>query len=154
MKGVNHTGSTTTVEPAAINGTHRTTKKNGAAPKRSGGSGARADVRSAKEPIAAPFAKMDPAPIDAPMWPLHSAVWFQPELAPSVPSWSGLTIERHKRIPSPDFLRSETTPFNCPDVLGNSRDALTPSARPEVPESGLAPLGWDPRAICPKEGGE
>ena len=153
MKGADFPGLTATVPPAR-NGTHRTTKKNGAAPKRSLGSGARADARPAPQPIAATFAAIEAEPIDAPMWPLHSALWFQPELAPSVPVWTGLAIERHNRIPSPDFLHSNTAPPNRPDTLDSSRDALTPDARRELPQSGLAPLGWDPRAVCRKEGGE
>jgi hypothetical protein len=142
MKGVNLPRSIATVPPAARNGTHRATRKNGAAPKRSTGT----------EPPGAPFANLEAAPIDVPMWPIHSAVWFQPELAPSVPAWSGLAIERRHRIPAPDFLHSGAVPVQRPDTLDNSRDALAPDARPEIPQSGLAPLGWDPRAVGRKEG--
>jgi hypothetical protein len=154
MKAADFPCLTATLPPAAPNGSHRTTKNNGAAPKRSLGSGARADARPAPQQIAAAFAAIEAEPIDAPMWPLHSALWFQPELAPSVPVWTGLAIERHNRIPAPGFLHSDAAPPNCPGALDSSRDALTPDARPELPPSGLAPLGWDPRAVCRKEGGE
>jgi hypothetical protein len=154
MKGAYFPGLTATVPPAARNGTHRTTKKNGPAPERSAGSGVRADARPAPQPVDATFAPIEAEPIDAPMWPLHPALWFQPERMPSVPVWTGLAIERHNRIPAPDFLHFDTAPPDRPDTLDSSCDALTPGARRELPQSGLAPLGWDPRAVCRKEGGE
>lgn len=154
MKIADFPGLTATVPLAARNGTHRTTKKNGRAPKRSAGSGARADARPAPQPVEATFATIEAVPIDAPMWPLHPAQWFEPERAPSVPVWTGLVIERHNRIPAPDFLHSDTAPPNRPRTLDSSCDALTPGARRELPESGLTPLGWDARAVCRKEGGE
>ncbi len=128
--------------------------KNGSAPKRSTGSGTHADARPGPQPIDATFATIEAEPIDAPMWPLHPALWFQPELAPSAPAWTGLAIEHHNRIPAPDFLQPDTAPPNRPDTPDNSRDALTPGARCELPHSGLEPLGWDPRAVCRKEGDE
>ena len=154
MKGADFPGLTATAPPAARNGTHRTTKKNGPAAKRSAGSGARADAGLAPQPVDATFAAIEAVPIDAPMWPLHPALWFQPERAPSVPVWTGLVIERHNRIPAPDFPRFDTAPPDRPGTLHNSCDALRPGARRELPESGLTPLGWDARAVCRKEGGE
>lgn len=161
MKGTDLPRLTATVSPAATNGTHRAAKRNGAAPKRSsgsGGSGARADALPLPQPLAAAFAIIgdEPGdePIDAPKWPLHPAAWFQPELAPSVPVRSGLAIERHNRIPAPDFLHSGIAPADRPEGLHSSPVALTACGRRELPQSGLAPLGWDPRAVCRKEGGE
>jgi hypothetical protein len=154
MKVADFPGLTVTAPPAARNGTHRSTKKNGPAPKRSAGGGARADARPAAQPVDGTFATMEAEPIDAPMWPLHPALWFQPERAPSAPVWTGLVIERHNRIPAPDFLHSEIAPTDRPGTLDRTCDALTPGARRELPESGLMPLGWDARAVCRKEGGE
>jgi len=152
MKPTHLPDSTETAHPAATNGTHRVSKKNGAAPKPAVGTDAPADAR-APEPLAGPVASIEAAPVDAPMWPLHSAIWFQPDVAPSAPAWSGLAIEHRNRIPAPDFLRSDIAPLNRPDALDNSPHALTPDASPGIPQSGLAPLGWDPRAVCWKEGG-
>jgi hypothetical protein len=154
MKGADSPGLTATVPPAARNGTHRSTNKNGPAPKRSAGSGVRAEARPAPQPVDGTFAPIEAEPIDAPMWPLHPALWFQPERAPSVPVWTGLVIERHNRIPAPDFPRFDTAPPDRPGTLHNSCDALRPGARRELPESGLTPLGWDARALCRKEGDE
>lgn len=146
MKGADLPGSAATVPPAATNGTHRAGKKNGA--KQSSRPVAHTDERPGPEPPAAPFSTSEPEPIDSPMWPLHSGLWFQPELAPSPPAWSGLAIERHNRIPAPDFLHSGVAPVNRTDVLENSCDTLAPAACPKISESGLAPLGWDPRSVC------
>jgi hypothetical protein len=140
-----------TVRPAETNGTNRITKRSGA-PKDSPGTGAPADAPAA-EPLAPPV-MVAAGFMDAPMWPLHSAVWFQPDVAPSAPVWTGLGIERHKRIPIPDFLPSGIGPLNCPVALDNSRHALAPAASPTVPQSDLAPLGWDARANCREEGCE
>ena len=153
MKGTDLQRLTATVPPAATNGTHRATKRNGAAPKRSAGSGLRADARPLPQPLAAAFAIIGDELIDAPKWPLHSAAWFQPELAPAVPVRNGLAIERRYRIPAPDFLHSGTAPPDRPEGLKSSPGELTPVARPQLPQSGLAPLGWDPRAVC-RKGGE
>lgn len=151
MKGADLPGVTATVSPAARNGAHRATKRHDAASRRSYRSGARADERPAPAPLAGPLASQEALPIEAPMWPHNPAVWFQPELAPSVPLWSGLAIERCHRIPAPDFLHSTAAPFNRPDTTDNSREALRPGASPKAPESGAAPLGWDPRTVCRKE---
>ena len=167
MKGTDLEGLPITPPPAATNGTHRAPRRNGArngaAPKRSAGSGPRADARPSPEPLAAPLAApfdmIEAEPIDAPKWPLHSAAWFQPDLAPSVPVRNGLAIERRNRIPAPDFLHSDTAPPDRPEGLNRSPGALTPGTltsgtRRQLPRSGLAPLGWEPRAIGRKEGGE
>ena len=156
MKGADHPGSGASAPPVRSNGTHRATKKNGDAPKSRVESGARRDPQAGPEPPLAPFSSGDTEPIDAPMWPLHSALWFQPDLAPSAPLWSGLAIEHHNRVPAPDFLHKCNAPLDRADNLDNSPEALTPVIPPELPRGDLAPLGWDPRAVfrepaCPKE---
>ena len=89
--------------PAAENGTHRAGTKNGALPK-----------RPVAEPLPAPFAAVEAGPIDAPVWPLHSAAWFQPDLRPSAPAWTGLAVERHNSNPPPDLVRCDIAPLRCP----------------------------------------
>jgi hypothetical protein len=137
------------------NGTHRTSPGKGREPKRS-------TARPEPQPIDAAFAASEPELIDAPMWPLHAAHWFQPELAPSVPVWSGLAIIRHNRIPGPGFLHPDIAPSNIAATPGSnpSRDRTGALAGegalcgrvPQLPDSGLAPLGWDARAMRRKEG--
>jgi hypothetical protein len=107
---------------------------------------------------AAEFAPAAAEPIDAPMWPLHAALWLQLEMAPSIPVWTGLAIERHNRIPAPGFLYFDTAPPDRPGILDSSafpsgKTAPGTPARLDLPESGLTPLGWDPRAVCRKQGG-
>jgi hypothetical protein len=79
---------------------------------------------------------------------------LQPDVAPSLPAWSGLSIERHNRIPAPDFLSSGDAPVDCPDVPDHSPEVLTPAANPRIPQSGLELLGWDPRTVCWKKEGK
>ena len=144
----------TTPGPGTADGARRAAKKAGAGPKHSGGSDGHAAAPPAPAPPDESFAGIEIEPIEAPMWPIHPALWFQPELAPSAPQWSGLEIERHNRVPVPDFVRSDIAPFDRPGVRDTSCGALTPCVRPAVPPSDLAPLGWDPRAVCRKEGGK
>jgi hypothetical protein len=99
-------------------------------------------------PVPGSFVNTEPMPIDAPMWPLHAALWFQPELAPTAPVWSDLAIERRHRAPAADFLSSGTAPLNRRDVVETSREARLSEARPQIPESTLAPFGWDPRVLA------
>jgi hypothetical protein len=135
---------------AAGNGTQGSTKTSCAASKRSAGRRAGSDVCSAPTLLVAPLATPETPPVDVPAWWLHPSVWLQPELAPSAPGWSGLGIERCSRIPAPDFLHSRIEPYNLPDSLDTSREAMTPCARPEIPQSGSAPLARDLRAVCRK----
>jgi hypothetical protein len=136
--------------PPATNGTPRATRRN--SPKRSAGGEEPTEAR-APAPLAGPVAGVEAAGIDAPMWPLQSAAWFQPDVPPSPPAWSGLAIERHNRIPVPDFLPSDTAPLNRADAPDSSRPTLA-AAGPTVPQSDLVPLGWDPRAVYGKERGK
>jgi hypothetical protein len=152
MKGESFSDLAATLPPVA-SGTHRTTKNSSAA-KRPAGSRARADAGSAPQPVEAAFAIAGGEPIDAPMWPRHAASWLQGERTPSVAVWTGLTIERHNRIPAPGFLHFEIAPMKRPGAIESSCHALHPPVRLEFPQSGLAPLGWDPRAFCRKHEGE
>jgi hypothetical protein len=101
--------------------------------------------------MAAPCRGIPAEPIDMPKWPIHAAGWLHPEAPPSAPSWSGLTIERRNRIPSPDLLRFHLPPLDRVADPDDPPEALTRTALPAIPESSLAPLGWDPRAVCPKK---
>jgi len=106
------------------------------------------------EPLAPPIISEQAVAVDAPMWPVQVVGWLQPEVAPSLPVWNGLSIERHNRIPIHDFLSSGNAPLDRPDVPDNAREMRTPAAEPSVPQSGLALLGWDPRAVCWKKEGK
>lgn len=141
-------GSPATVPPATTNGVHRAARKSGPALKRPSGSTHR--LPALPDPVAS-FVSLKPVPVDAEMWPLHPALWFQPELGPTMSQWSGLAIERHSRLPAPDFALPKVEPLNHRAALDVIRDALAPVPLPEIPQCGLAPLGWDPRTICRKE---
>jgi hypothetical protein len=128
------------VAPAAENGTHRAGRKNGSQPK-----------RPVAEPLPAPFAPVEATAIDAPAWPLHSAAWFQQDLAPSAPGWTGLAVERRNSNPPPGFIHGDMATLTRPDRIDEPDDPRTPAACPQIPPSGLDPLGWDPRTVLPKE---
>ena len=147
MNGVGLPGSAVVVQSTASERSHQPTKKNGAALKRSAAAPIAADAPS---PLSGPALGAATA-IDAPMWPVHSTAWFQPEAAPAPPSWSGLAIERHARVAAPDFLLLPAAPVNRSAACDHPPCALTPAACPAIPQSGLTPLGWDPRINCPKE---
>jgi hypothetical protein len=136
-------------------GTHRATKKNGATPRKSGKTAAHINGKPepdvAAEVLAAPFLGIEAEPVDAPMWAIHTAGWFQPEAAPSSPSWSGLQIERRHRIPAPGLLDFPVVPLDAAAVPDNRSEAVIQSASPTLPESGIEPLGWDPRAVYPRK---
>jgi hypothetical protein len=106
---------------------------------------------AAEEALPAPFAPIEAEAIDAPMWPIHTTIWFQPDLAPEPPSWSGLAVERRNRIPAPGFLNTDAAPPNRSAVPETSCVAMPANGRPELPESDLEPLGWDARAVLWKE---
>jgi hypothetical protein len=148
------------VPPVAPNGTHRSSKKNAAAPKVSARSGASTAVRNgarksgrpeARQALDAAFAEIETKPSDASMWPLHSVLWLQPERAAQIPAWTGLGTERHNRIPRPDLLPVESPPADHPDTPDKSCVAIMPRPHCQLPRSDLAPLGWDPRTVCRKE---
>ena len=154
MKRGDVRGSVPTAPAAEINGTHRGTKKNRTGPKRPAGHDAHADACSSPAAFPAPFAATGAGPVDTTAWPLHPAVWFQPDLRPSAPLWSVLTIERHNSIPAPDFLDPKIAPLDNRTCIDDKCCARMPVLRAGVPLSGLEPLGWDPRAVSRKETGE
>ena len=99
------------------------------------------------QPKLAHFAPVAAQPKDAPMWPVHSMIWWQPGLKPELPSASGLRIERRHQVPIPDFLYLEMKPAARPrPSLESPCDPLFPRQNPAVPQADLSPLGWDPRA--------
>lgn len=138
--------------PTPANGEHKGSKK-GASSKRAAAAATPKEV-APPEPLAGPIPTIDARAIDAPMWPLHSAVWFQPVVAPSAPAWSSLAIEHHNRMPAPDFLPSVVTPADLPHELDKPCHERKPSVAPKPPAGDLEPLGWDPRAFCRKEKAE
>jgi hypothetical protein len=93
------------------------------------------------------FAPVAAQPKDAPRWPVHSMIWWQPALKPELPSASGLRIERRHQVPIPDFLYLDLKPAGKPrPSLESPRDPLLPHREPSLPQADLTPLGWDPRA--------
>jgi hypothetical protein len=138
--------------PPAANGAHRRSRKTGAG-KGTNGAEFRAEARQSQEAMDAPFAVTEAAPVDAPMWPLNPAMWFQAELAAAIPSWTGLSIERG-RMPAPDFECSQAAAFDLPAAPEPPRQMLVPAPGARIPASDLATFGWDPRTICRKEESE
>ena len=146
MKGGELPGSLATLQQPPANGTHRRRSTERSA--RAKGSGA---PEVAPEVLAAQFAGTAVEPIDAPMWPILPAGWFQPEATACAPSWSGLIIERRHRMPAPGLVQFRIDPLNRPDVPDDRCEAVMGNARPRIPGSSLEPLGWDPRALCPRK---
>jgi hypothetical protein len=136
MKGANFPSAGGAVPQPGGNGIHRPGKENGAA---------------AMQAPAATFITIQPKPVDAQTWLLNRMAWFQPEVEPAPPAWSGLTIERCHRVPAPGFLHCAPAPPDRSRTLENPLDAQKPGAREKIPESGLAPLGWDARLFSQKE---
>jgi hypothetical protein len=111
---------------------------------------ARLQVAPAPPAFDAPFGVIDTQPADAPAWPTHPVCWFQRNLAPSLPGWSGLTIERRYRVPVADFVYQDPIPSNRPAAL----DGPQPLVRHNgvtVPTSGLALAGREVRKPPGKE---
>ena len=148
MKGGDMPGITATAPPVNGNGTHRKEKRNG--PRR------KTPTNIAEEPEVAesPFVELGAEAVDLPMWVLQPAGWYQPDLAPAPPSWSGLAVERRGRVPVPDFVRAEPSPFEIAAAPAGTLEAITPNPQPQFPDDDLTPLGWDPRAHCPKGEGK
>ena len=108
-------------------------------------------VKQAGEPLEAPFAISVKEAADAPMWPLHAAPWLQAERGPAIPQETGLAIERHNRFAMPEFMALENALPDRPAMI-DSPSAVRTSVAIRLPRSGLAPLGWDARAICRGQG--
>lgn len=96
----------------------------------------------------APFAAVEGQVAGAQMWPVHAVAWFHPELQPRLPDSSGLTIEGYRKLPAPDFLPLEVTPADQPHSSDEVCDPLPPAVKHRLPESDLAPSGWDPRVAA------
>lgn len=148
MRGENVGGSTGIVP--APNGAPRPAKRKGSAGKKQ----TDASPANNAEPFVEAPAATEIAPVDAPMWPLHSVVWLQTDLGPSAPAWSGLVIAHHNRIPAPDFVSPGVDPLNRQEARAAECHALLRVPTPKVPQSDLAPLGWDPRTVGRKGGSE
>jgi hypothetical protein len=132
---------------AERNGAASTLPASRTEPKRSASAGRLKAGPAPSPPKLAHFAPVDAQPKDAPMWPVHSLIWWQPGLKPSLPSASDLRIERRHQVPIPDFLYLEMRPAGRPrPSLASPCDPLLPRRQPSLPQSGLVPLGWDPRA--------
>jgi hypothetical protein len=102
--------------------------------------------RAAKQaPELAAFVREGSEAQDAPMWPIHPDMWLQPELQLAVPAASGLRIERQHGVPSPEFVREPMTPVSHPPSFQTTVHPVLPRVGQQLPGSGLAPLGWDPR---------
>jgi hypothetical protein len=115
------------------------------------GSALRTNGRLAAEAVAAQFAGIPIEPIDAPTWPIHPPGWLQPDAPASPPSWSGLNIERRNRVPAPGLLQFPLAPFDRAAQRDDRCEALAAKAVLRICESGLRPLGWDPRAFHQKK---
>jgi hypothetical protein len=147
MKEADFLGPAAVTLPTPTNGTHRKKQGDRAAKGKSAAANA---ALLANESFGAPFAPIHADASDTPMWPIHTSIWFQPDLAPAPPSWTGLAIERRHRIPTPGFLWTEADPLNRPCLPDDLSSAMRSESAVHVPASELEPLGWDPRAIVRK----
>jgi len=148
-------------------------KPNGAAPPDANGNGRLAGSRrggrpaSAKRaaakrfdvpiqplPEAAGFLKTESQAQDAPMWPIHPAMWLQPELRLAVPAESGMRIERRHTVPAPDAIPISMNFVNHPASPDKTAQPVLPRLEHRLPASDLAPLGWDPRVAAHAAGKE
>jgi len=77
-------------------------------------------------------------------------VWLQPEVQPALSCPSGLGIEHRHRLPAPGLF-SLGAALDRGGAIDHSLrlHAIAPELPPvfpcALPESGLTPLGWDPR---------
>ena len=142
MRGENVTG-TNGIVPAP-NGAPGSTKRKAPATKRA----VNGPARRAAETLTEAPVLMEIAPVDAPMWPIHAVGWLQPDIGPSAPAWSGLVNARHHGIPAPGFLSPGIEPLNRPAERNADCPVPARTGRPKMPQSDLAPLGWDPRAVA------
>jgi len=94
----------------------------------------------------APFASVKLEAQDASMWPVHPVMWLQPAPRPVLSIASGLRVERRYAIPAPDFLDCAQDAVECKHAPDKSAELRRPSIAMVLPQSGLEPLGWDPRA--------
>jgi len=149
MRATNARSVTGTASAAQATGTARASSARAVARKRSTArptdDGLERGPAYPTQPLS-PFAGIEAQPKDADMWPVHSGVWLQPELMPELPRTSSLRIERHYTVPAPGLLDFDVAPSSHPGTLDRVCDPLPPRAEPGLPQSDLAPLGWDPRS--------
>ena len=148
-------------------------KPNGAAPPDGNGTGRLAGSRRGRRPPVAKraaakrfdiaiqplpemagFLKTELAAQDAPMWPIHPAMWLQPELRLAVPAESGMRIERRHTVPAPDAISISMNFVNHPALPDKTARPALPRLERRLPSSDLAPLGWDPRVAAHTAGKE
>ena len=80
-------------------------------------------------------------------WPLSPVAWFQPEFNLRLPESSGLAIERRHRVPFPSLAPLAIAPADQPHTAQKDGEPLLPDLKLRFPPSGLAPSGWEPRAV-------
>ena len=112
---------------------------------RRAGPAKRVDRAAKPGPELVGFIKTELQARDAAMWPIHAAMWLQPELQLAVPASSGLRSERQHTVPAPNFLREPMLPASRPPSPEKTVHPVLPQVSQQLPASGLAPLGWDPR---------
>jgi hypothetical protein len=104
----------------------------------------RKPVEGAPQRPLAGFSAMEARAVDAESWPVHDAMWLAPQLRAAPPASTGLRVERHHRTAAPDFVRASVVPADGASLIVEPH-AAAPQARRALPESGLAPMGWDSR---------
>ena len=151
MSAVNSSGPPDAGPVPAGNGTQRAPRGGAAGRRRTG---ARPQVKAegipgavAPQPRLAPFGVAEATAIHGEIWPLHAGMWLQPELRPALPASSDLRIERRHKVPLPGFVKLDICPAPHLNAL-ESFDFIRTRVEPRVPNSDLAPLGWNPRIAC------
>ena len=81
-------------------------------------------------------------------WLVHPLLWLQPELALSPPPPSALRLTRRHEPPPPTFAPLLTSAqAGSSHLLWGGLPSPGGTSTSRFPESGLIPLGWDPRAL-------
>ena len=106
------------------------------------------------EPKLSGFEAVEVMAIDAEMWPVHAVMWLEPLLTVVAPVSSGLGMKRRHRVPAPDFLYFGMAAAGCAHSTERGYAPLAPNLGHSIPASDLAPLGWEPRAVCAPGGKE
>ena len=101
------------------------------------------------EPDLADFIELEARAIDAEKWPVSPVVWWQPELILRPPHTTGLRNERRHKTPAAGFLNVDLA-LVCVAGEVTTPEPAVPALRVKIPESGLAPIGWDPRTSLGK----
>jgi hypothetical protein len=125
--------------------------------KRAGGRKSRPADSEPLVPAPAPlsdFLSAEPIALDAAKWPVHPAIWWQPDLPLQLPVSSGLHAERRFKIPVADFRKAGASLECRPPTRAAAAEALAPLWNDALPASDLVPLGWDPRTCLPQRGNQ